>query len=549
MKKIKALALTGLISSALTGCGNTLGQQAPYIPVIQPPQATITNSSTLPQLVVGQNRPSLPDGKAAKSMRFDMEIEQVETELENGSTVSTEGEKIEETLQVKADEMTAPIGRTKQFSVEITLEDDQVLNKYTRINWESTNKQIGSINSSGVFTPIREGTTKIIASLGGVATTLIVHVTPGQFQWKQIQAPTQANLYGIKLVSDTEAWAVGAGGTMLHYLRGTWYNLTPQLHAITNGANLYSIDMISPQEGWAVGDNTILHFYNGRWNRVRIPVAGTFKSVDMINPQIGWIVGDSGGEAITMRFNGPMGWQPMMSGIEKPLNSVSVIGPRHAWAVGESSNLQRPGIYQYTGDTWEKVRFTNALIDWKRPTGRYNIKAIKMVNSSQGWAVGEYDPLLSSVTGKRGAMFKYDAINDIWTEVELGVDQDKRFQQVTYNAIGMLNPNEGWILGNTTEAALDLSVNNEINGNLMKTDGQNISVASDFQVRALPDAFNGIDVVEHGHGIIVGDKGLIMHREYDLNYRYKRSNFSNFNGQAGLGYNNVPTVGQPQVGY
>ena len=552
MKQIKTLMSLGILAaSLLTSCGRPTPINT-YMPTMMPPAQTVTMNASLPQVLVDNKQPTLPEGKSASDIRFDMQFESAKTPTPTPSVSApaVPGAVNAQATPVRpqADEMNVPIGTTKQFSVEITLDDESKLSGYTRVNWVSTNRDVGTVSSSGVFTPRVEGTTKVVASIGGVAVTMVVHVAPGNFIWQQFQAPTKANLYGVKLVSDTEAWAVGAGGTLLHFFQGRWYDLSQQLHPVTMGANLYSIDMVSPFEGWAVGDNTILHYINGQWQRIPMPAQGTFKSVDMLAPGIGWIVGDSGGSAIALRLMGPMGWQPVATGIERPLNAVSVLGLNHVWAVGDTTNLQRAGIYSFNGTTWDKVRFTNSLIDWKKPTGKYSMKAIKMVNSSQGWAVGEYDPLLSSVRGKRGAIFKYDAINDIWTEIELNTETDKRYAQVTYNAIGMLTPNEGWVLGNTVTAALDFSPNNEINGNLMKTDGNFVTPASDFKAQSLPTAFNSIDVVEHGNGIIVGDQGLILHRQYDLNYQYKRGNFGNFSGQYGQGY--APgNVGMPQPGY
>lgn len=540
-KKFQSLISAAVLAaSLLSACGQT-SPTARYIPT-QPLPAPTLNQRALPPVQVTNRQPTLPDGKSATGIRFDMEFESLSADSNNPlPSASTDDAANAEVLHPQANEMAVPIGTTKQFSVELTLEDGQLLSNQTRVNWVSSNRNVGTISSSGLFTPVTEGTTKVIGSIGGVAVTMVVNVVAGEFIWQQMPAPTESNLYGVKLVSDTEGWAVGAGGTVLHFLRGQWYNLTQQLHPVTQGANIYSIDMINPNEGWAVGDNLIMHYINGRWNKVPTPTSGTFKSVDMLAPGLGWIVGTSGGQAVALTLRGPMGWQPMNTGIERPLNGVSMIGVNHVWVVGESSNLSRPSIFQFNGTTWERVRFTNNLIDWKRPTGRYNIKAIKMVNSAQGWAVGEYDPLLSSVRGKRGAIFKYDAINDIWTEVELAENVDARFKQATFNAVGMMNPNEGWILGNTVDAALDFSPNPEVNGNLMKTNGEFVAPATDFQAQALPRAFNAIDIVEHGHGIIVGDRGLIMHRQYDLNYRYQRGNFGNFDPNLGMG--------APRMGY
>ncbi len=595
MKLTGKLFTSALLGSLISSCGGPGFNRtyAPNVPLVQPNTPTV-RGPVLPPVTV-QNKPNtLPDGKTAKDIRFDMKVlteaEEATPTPQASPATDANGEAVEaaDATPPQANEVNVPLGTTEQFSVEITLEDDSILSNYTQMNWESSNRTVGTMSKGGTFTPLTEGTTKITASIGGVAKTIQVNVRPGNFIWQQFQTSTQANLYGVKLVSDNEAWAVGAGGTMLHFFQGRWINLTRQLHPITSGADIYSIDMVTPTEGWAVGDNLILHYVNGRWNRVRSPINGVFKAVDMLppgalnnragfgtnpgfnsgfnnglnnglnnplnqvagGPGLGYITGESGGNAVVLKFSPQMGWQPMATSIEDPLNDVSAVGPNHVWAVGDTGSLQRPGIYHMNNQTWEKVRFTNALIDLKRPTGKYSMRAIKMVNSSQGWAVGEYDPLFSSVRGKRGAIFRYDAVNDIWTEIELSGDVDQRFEQVTYNDIGMMNPNQGWVLGNTVRAALDLSVNNEVNGNLMSTDGLFVRPASDFQAQSLPSAFNSIDIVEHGHGIIVGDQGLIMHRQYDRNYRYRRGNFGNFNGEFGQGYGefNTPGNGLPGSG-
>lgn len=594
MKSTQKVFASVLISSLslLAACGNNPGSgyYSPTIPVIQPETPTIRQPA-LPQITVTSKQPTLPGGKKAVDMRFDMKVLSEDSattaapsasptpkpaaSASADSSAGTAATPPEQAAVAQANEVNVPLGTTEQFSVEITLDDGQMLVNYTQVNWRSENPTVGTISSSGIFTPVSEGTTRINASIGGVAKTIRVNVRAGNFIWQQFQAPTQANLYGVKLISDNEAWAVGAGGTMLHFYQGRWNDLTRELHPVTLGANIYSVDMVTPTEGWAVGDNLILHLYQGRWTRVKSPVEGIFKAIDMLPPGslsnsyntgqnygnglnygtglnsgyntpmstggLGYIVGESGGTAVVLQLNPQMGWQPMATGLDKPLNDVSAIGPSHVWAVGDTGSLQRAGIYQLQDQVWKKANFTNALIDFKRPTGKYSMRSIKMVNSTQGWAVGEYDPLFSSVRGKRGAIFRYDSVKDIWSEIELSGDVDPNFEQVTYNDIGMMNPNQGWVLGNTVDIPLSTAVNSQVNGNLMSTDGFFIRPASDFQAQSLPKAFNSIDIVEHGHGIIVGDEGIIMHRQYDRNYRYKRGNFGNFNGEAGLGYNGQNT--------
>lgn len=570
MKKNKLFSLASslVLVSLMTSCG--VSPLARFVPQPQRLQPTIT---VAPQNLAQNTQPTLPDDRVAKTIEF---------EVENKKEVKVR------------------LGTTKSFTVNVTFEDDEQEPNYSNVNWVSTDANIGTVNKKGVFTPLREGKTQLIASIGGVAAKLNVVVSEGKYIWKQIPVPTQNELFDAKMVTDTEAWAVGAGGTIMHYQRGTWFNLTRKLMRITGGANLYSIDMINRFEGWAVGDNVILHFSNGNWFKVPTPASGTFRSVDVMRMDMrrmsgfnnnnnvlngtfnnynnfnqannfqpmnsfnngmnnnymynatmnnrqyfGWIVGegDDGG-AVALKFDSRVGWQSMPVDINKPLNSVSVLGPDSAFAVGENTKLTRPGIYQFAGGEWDKVSFTNSIFSLEQvKTGNFNLKSIQMLNSTQGWAVGEYTPLLGGATGRRGVMFKYDSVNNIWKEVKLKQKYRNELSQVTFNTVGMMSGNKGWVLANTVTRALNLDVNNEINVNLLTTDGRSISPSNEFEMRAQVEAFNGIDLLPNGNGLIVGSNGLVLHHQYDQNFRQRTSNFGNFNGDFGNGYDgtNLPT--------
>jgi len=68
-------------------------------------------------------------------------------------------------------------------------------------------------------------------------------------------------LYAISMVSSSEGWAVGAGGTILHDSGGHWQAVTSPTPFTLRG-----IFMLSASEGWAVGvQGTILHFTHGEW--------------------------------------------------------------------------------------------------------------------------------------------------------------------------------------------------------------------------------------------------------------------------------------------
>jgi len=497
--------------SMLFGCGKP---QAVMPPIMPQQIMNYAPTSTVVAPISTEQVPTLPKGTTATAMAID------------------------------GGDMSISMSSTHQFMVTITLNNKQILKNWTAVKWDTSSPDIGVINSKGVFTPLREGTTKVIASISNVSAEIKVTITSALNIWYQVSVPTQQDLNAVKLVSNTEAWAVGVGGTLLHYFNGDWTDYSAYGMSPAAGANLTGIDiLLDMNEGWAVGDNVILHLTNGTWQRVPAPDGGTFKAVDIVTPYDAWIVGSSAdGKSLVLRFTG-QSWQVVDTPIKGELNSVCALGPNDVWVSGKSSGaLQSPNIYHFNGDKWEKAKFGK----WpyiKIWDGKYNIKAIKMINSTQGWAVGESEPILSSIRGKKGVFFYYDNIKDSWFEGDFDKSANTKMGQVTLNNIAMLASNQGWILGNTVTPKLDLGVNNDIVGNLLKCDGKNISIETKFQATSIGKSFYGIDVLDNGNGIIVGEGGLVMQHQYDINRPYRYSNFSNF------GYNYSGTTTGGYYGY
>lgn len=50
--------------------------------------------------------------------------------------------------------------------------------------------------------------------------SVILHARDGV--WTQVKSPTQQPLTSVAMLSANEGWAVGAGGTILHYIGGAW---------------------------------------------------------------------------------------------------------------------------------------------------------------------------------------------------------------------------------------------------------------------------------------------------------------------------------------
>lgn len=507
-KKAVSLALIGLMAS----CAKTTSN-APIVPVRE------FNTPSYQQTIT-EFGPSLPAGTQAVDMKI--------------SGITAE--------EKEKNQVTVPAGKVKQFYVDIKLNNNKVLQNYLAVNWSVSTSEVGSINNRGIFTPIREGRTKVIASIGGVSAAIEVTVSSALNIWTQIISPTTNDLYATKMVSDTEAWAVGKGGTILHYLNGYW--IDESAVAAAGADDLTGVDVTESGDAWAVGGSSILKYNGGKWEKFPFTAGGTLKAIDMVSSNDGWIVGSKAdGDALVLRYTGGS-WQPVETKIKEQLNTVSALGQSEVWVGGKSRVLGAPAVFKFDGNKWEKGRFTSdtilgSLVGAIKPwDGTYEVKAIKMLNSSQGWIVGEYSPVLSTLRGKRGFMFRYDSVKNIW---ERGT-YDKstpNLEQVPLRNVGMVSGGQGWVLGtNTPPNAIFNKQVNDIPGAFLSSNGKELKIDTQYQANTVGKSFHGIDILPNGNGIVVGEGGFIMHHQYDVsrpNY-YNSGNSSSYNNYGSPSY-------------
>lgn len=457
-----------------------------------------------------------------------------------------------------AGQILVAVGKIRQFYVDIKLNTNQVLNNYYAVNWKVSNTDIGTISEKGVFTPLKEGRTKVIASIGGVATQIEVSVSSALNVWAQVPSPTSRDLYSVKLINDNEAWAVGQGGAILHYLNGTW--LDDASNAPAGIADLTGVDGSDSGEVWAVGGTNLLQNTGGKWEKANYAVDGNLKAIDMVNNSEGWAVGStSDGKALVLHYvNG--NWQGVTSDIKEELNTVSAVGPNEVWVGGKSRFLGAPVLYKFSGDKWTKARFnqdnilSNLLSKVKPWDGTYEVKSVKMLNSSQGWAVGEYTPVASTIRGKRGFMFYYDSVKDIWVPATFD-KATANLDQVPLKNVGMVSGGKGWVLGtNTPPKKLFQKDVSDIPGNFLESDGKNLKIDTNYQANTVGKSFYGIDILPNGNGIVVGESGFIMQHQYDVSrpnyynsgnsYGNYSNNYANPNSNTNAGGYSGGTTGQ-----
>ncbi len=275
--------------------------------------------------------------------------------------------------------------------------------------------------------------------------------------WNQFSSPTTETLNAVDMVSSTDGWAVGDGGTIILWNGSNWSTISSPT---SNKMN--SVEMISSNDGWAVGDGgTIIHWDGNNWSTTSSPTSNKLNSVDMISSTDGWAVGD-GGTIIHWDGNN---WSTYSSPTNYDLKGVSFTSSDNGWAVGGSWNSvigwYEDAKVQWNGSTWilythfrildvfYGVDFTSASYGWT--VGHNNAKAswdgmfwdqnygnqpmmvhydLDMLSTDNGWAVG-WDYSRSNIRHWDGSE---------WAEETCPVSE-------TLYGLSMVSENEGWAVG------------------------------------------------------------------------------------------------------
>jgi photosystem II stability/assembly factor-like uncharacterized protein len=206
-------------------------------------------------------------------------------------------------------------------------------------------------------------------------------------------ATLRDNLYGVRALSPTEAWAVGNFGVISHTTDAgkTW-------QAVDSGTQepLFGVDFADPQHAWAVGKSAlVIHTDDAgkTWTPQRTPLSiekHLFK-VKAIDPRTAWAVGDWG--AIISTKDGGATWQDRSLGVtpvkteELPgrtsttitddviLYDVSFPDPQHGFICGEFGTLL---ITSDGGATWTRR---------VAPTEK-TLFGVYFTTPDRGWVVG-----------------------------------------------------------------------------------------------------------------------------------------------------------------
>jgi len=210
--------------------------------------------------------------------------------------------------------------------------------------------------------------------------------------WQPQQIDEAPPLFGIDVLAEGEAWAVGQdfqvdkpteAGVVWRYADGAW-----TLAGYPGVSALFAVQAVGPDDVWAAGqDGTLLHYGGTNWKTVAMPENVHLYGLHFRRPENGWMVGERFDVAhdpprylaVAFHYDGKS-WTETPVPIGPPrLLAVHALSDTNVWAVG---NLG--AILHYDGERW-------TVVQGQRD---YNLLDIDFANVDDGWAVGTQGTIL-----------------------------------------------------------------------------------------------------------------------------------------------------------
>lgn len=206
--------------------------------------------------------------------------------------------------------------------------------------------------------------------------------------------PQGNNLYRVWGASDTDAWAVGDMGTILHW-NGVSWSQSPS--GTQNG--LYSVWGRAANDVWAVGEaGTILHWNGVKWEPQLSTTSNDLFAIWGTSAEV-WAVGYA---STTLRWDGTKWDDSKACGSGLNLYAIWGTGPNEVWSFGT-------GRYycKFNGTAWSYAS------DGSLP---YTVRGVYGIDGKNMWAVGDdgyiskwngssWNLVASGMTGRLNSVF------------------------------------------------------------------------------------------------------------------------------------------------
>lgn len=231
--------------------------------------------------------------------------------------------------------------------------------------------------------------------------------------------PDKEDYYGVFVLDDNNAWAVGNRGAILHFAnKGEKVTLVPTWVEQA----FYNVDFTDPQNGLAVGQDGLIVVTNDggkKWEQVKVDLPKKdwrpgpphiFSISRGTNPQNVWAVGPGG--TILRSRDGGKSWEDKSLDRDVTLNGVSFGSDTEGWTVGEFGTILHTSD---GGDTWQEQKNVLNLPKYTRPELSEEdalkqrvpqlyledlfLVSVAFKNPLEGYVTGESGILLTTVDG------------------------------------------------------------------------------------------------------------------------------------------------------
>ena len=241
--------------------------------------------------------------------------------------------------------------------------------------------------------------------------------------------PDREDYYGVFVLDEQNAWAVGNRGVVLHTAdAGQTFT---QLNSGVERA-IYDVNFANAQSGVAIGqDGLILKTDDGGQTWKQIPLALPLEDWQVAQPHMFalsrgaspnhvWAVGPVG--AIIHSADGGETWQNQSLGRDVTLNGVSFASDTEGWIAGEFGSILRT---QDGGQTWQEQRNVLNLPKFTRPdlseedaiaqrVPRLYLEDLFLID------VAFRNPTEGYVTGESGILLHTVDAGETWTRIPSG---------------------------------------------------------------------------------------------------------------------------------
>lgn len=186
---------------------------------------------------------------------------------------------------------------------------------------------------------------------------------------------------------------------------------------------LRSLYFVDQNIGWLIGRDmyslnaNILKTTDGAYNWSVIYTGTGYKehkSLHFQDTNLGYAVGDSG--VIIKTTDGGNNWLNLNSGTVNNLNSIDIISPSYAWAVGGYANTIL--MSSNSGQNW-----------FFQPVNQSYLKSVDFVSALTGWAVGDAGKIFKTTSG--GLTYLSEIENHIPKKFTLYQNYPNPFNPVT----------------------------------------------------------------------------------------------------------------------